>query len=225
MKRTFAILALAGLCGAAWCRADTLTVGIKNISGTFEGFANDAFAFRSDTGETLSENRTNVRALELDAPVKVSFELARGGKGLESSTLAAYKGMKFIFKDGDKERSFFANQIKEIRVIRPPQAGGGHAQDGGAAIRPVDISKVENNPDLTDGQKAALARYKTARAAYDDFLRESSDLVAQMDRAQGADRTKIHNRLRLRKQEEQPIINALQSAMTQLFNAFPPKDD
>ncbi len=226
MKHCGAWLLAACFVAVGSGRADTLTIGIRNIQGTFEGFSDDAFVFRSDKGETLRENRTNVRSLQLDAPVKVAYEMARGGKGSQSALLKSYKGMRFVFKDGDKERTVFANHVKEIRVVRPPPAGGGGREpDGSAFIQPVDISKVENNPDLTAGQKAAIERYRTARARYDNFFRESSELVARMDRAEGAERIRIHQELRVRKQEEQPIINALQAATTQLYNAFPPRDD
>ena len=210
----------------AWAQTDKITIGMRVTEGKFHGFRDDQFVFRTSDGETIRENRRNVRSLELEEPVKVSYELKRGDSGAISAKLTGYRAMRFVLEEDGKERKVFSNAVNSMRVHAPPSATG---QSGGSrgpsAIPRIDTSDVENNPNLSPEQKKAIDQYKAARNNYEQFLTESSDLVRKRDQAQGADRHRYIQKLRLRNQKEQPILQSLQAATRRLYNAFPEEPD
>jgi len=88
----------------------------------------------------------------------------------------------------------------------------------------IDLKKLtewmnENNP--TPLQVKAYNRYKTAKVAYDAFLTKSTEMVKALDKATGQARENLLNKLRLRKNEEQPITIEMKKSQAELLAAFP----
>jgi hypothetical protein len=76
----------------------------------------------------------------------------------------------------------------------------------------------ENNP--TPAQSKAYNSYKQARETYDAFVAKSAEMVQAMDKSSGPKREDLLNKLRLRKNAEQPIAEELKKAHDQLLAAF-----
>ncbi|MCK5850727.1 MAG: hypothetical protein KAH23_07410 [Kiritimatiellae bacterium] len=203
---------------------DVMTIGTKKHQGSFEGFRDGMFLFRSDKGEMLKEIRRKVQRLELGEPCKV-FLTTTGKSGSGPALLKQYKALKFIFQDGKKDKRVFASKIQSIAVDRPEPEGGrrGAGRRGSAVMPPIDISDLEKLENLSEKQLSALNGYKKARARYDEFLRASSALVAEMDKKRGAAREKLLKKLQFRKNDEQPIKNSLNAAIAEMKVQFPPE--
>lgn len=218
--RVFCIFAVGILSSIAGGK-DTIVIRNQTHQGIFEAYENGNFIFRTSGGETLRETRSMVRDLTLDPPRNANVTMSRS-RTSETRKVQGYRAMRFVFVDGDKEQTDFATAIDEIRMQRPATAGAAAgAPSGPAAVPTINLAGVEDNPDLTPEQRAAVDHYKQARARYDEFLAESSALVAEMDRSQGRRRDELLNILRRRRDEEMPIRNALQEATNRLLAAFP----
>jgi len=209
---------IAAALGAS-CRADTITIRSREQKGEFQGYENREFLFRADAWTDLREPRTAVQKLVLDPPRDVDLVL---GSSAEAATLVAYEQSRFVVEQKGARREIAGMLVKSItvRAAAPAAAGGSGGAEEPEARRALDISAFEK-ADLTPLQSAALARYKTARARYDAFLAQSSAMVAMMDKAQGAKREEILNALRLRKNEEQPVVRELEAAEKALMAAIP----
>jgi hypothetical protein len=207
---------------AVHAMADTLTIGRKEHSGEFLGFKNNKFEFKAD-GKVMKENRTKVKKLELEKPVKVTYE-KRGKKPVAGVMLLRYEKFKFVFKEKDKEKekAILGNSIKMVEKAFDWGGGGGGipGMKRPTVLEPIDFQGLDN-AELTPEQQTALAAYKTARAAYDKYIDASSAMVAKMDASMGKSREEYMNDLRLRKQDEQPLKNALQRATNDALAVFP----
>ena len=203
---------------------DVLTVGTKKYTGSFEGYRDGFFHFRSDKGEMLKKERRKVQRLNLGEPCKV-FLATTGKGGSGDALLKEYKSLKFVFQNGKKDKRVFARKIQSISIDRPGEDGGnrGKARNGNLAIATINVSDLEKLENLSIKQSSALKNYKNARAVYDEFLRESSELVAKMDKSRGGSREKLLKKLQFRKNEEQPIKNSLNAAIEQMKVQFPPE--
>ena len=166
VKKILCLSAIVSLVMSFQTRGDTLVTRTKEYKGTFEGYEKNTFAFRTTGGEMLKEDRSQVTQLDLDKPCKVAVLLARE-KEAEKTLFVEYKTLKFVFQDGKKDKTVFANHVKEISVDRPPPEGGGGGVpgQGDVVIPPLNIAAVEDNPDLTVAQSAVIARYGRHKAA------------------------------------------------------------
>ena len=156
----------------------------------------------------------------MEKPTRVAFTASRK-KRSGARMLKGYKGLKFVFVEGEKEKKVFAGRVKSISVIHPAGGSGGKDAKGADTFPVIDISGLETRSDLTEQQTDAIDRYKKAREAYDSFLAESSKLVARMDRERGGAREKLLDELRVRKDREQPIKNELRAAIRELMATCP----
>lgn len=77
----------------------------------------------------------------------------------------------------------------------------------------------ENNP--TSAQSKAYNSYRQVRETYNAFVAKSAEMVQAMDKSSGTERENLLNKLRLRKNAEQPIAEELKKAQEQLLAAFP----
>lgn len=203
--------------------ADVIVIGDARHEGTFTGFDNNNFEFDLKDGKKLKTNRTKVKALELSKPAKVSFE-ERGKKETEETQLLRYEKFKFIFQENGKEIGVIGSQVKNITkalVFEGTGGGGTSSTEIPSAPPLVEFSGMEN-AELTPVQKTTLAAYKAARANYEKFLAESTALVKEMDASEGERREALLNKLRARKQDEQPLLSVLQKATADVLAAFPP---
>jgi len=215
------LLLVSWCCSAGPARADVLNLGTKEHEGTFEGFANSRFVFRTGAGREVKESRTSVQRLTLAEPRKVAL-LRPGKKDPETVMLVGYEGGKFTVKQGNQETNIPGMQVRSIEVeMEMPEGGGADVTDTPRPIPPIDISELAARQDLGAPQIAVLEKYKAARAKYDAFIEESSALVAAMNKATGAKREELLNTLRRRKGEEQPIKRSLETSRSALIAAFP----
>ena len=197
---------------------------VKNVTheGTFEGFEKNIFRFQTAEGEFLKEKRGKVSRLELAEPCKVTL-LRTGKKESEPGLFKKYERLKFIFDENGKDKAEFANSIKKITVLRDPEpAVNGRGGGGGnGSVEFIDVGPLEEREGLSAAQSAALQQYKAASAKYRAFVDTSTALVGQMDGAAGGERDRLLNQLRLRKNEEQPLKSAFNTATAQLLAKFP----
>jgi len=197
---------------------DTLTTKKGTHNGAFEGYRDSEFTFRTDKGQVIREMRVNVKKLECEKPKQVILSVER--KPPASAMFKKYEKLKFTFEEKGRKRTVFSRTVESITVTQTG-AGQGRGSKGGGALPMFDVSRLEKAPDITAAQKAAVERYKTAKAQYSTFLAQSSAMVVEMDKARGARRENLMNQLRMRKQDEQPIKNEYRTAMSALLQAFP----
>ena len=187
--------------------------------GTFEGYQDGAFLFRTADGILLKERKSGVRELKLGEPCSIGLVTSKK-KDSEWVVLKQYKSMKFVIEDGDKEKKIYGNTFKKITIHHPDEGGGG----GGVGLgmpELIDTSGVEARDDLTPAQTAALTQYKAAKAEWEQFLEESTALMKAADQVQDAKRMELMEKLRERKNEEMPIRTRLNGATKTLLAAFP----
>lgn len=203
-------------------QADILVTATDQHKGTFRGFEKDHFVFFTENGDELRMPRSSVRVLVMEPAREV--EVTRTGrKTADMETLAGYEKMKFCVIQGGRTNQVMGTAIAAIVVpeYQGQKAFGNGAADAPRAPRAFDISMLEALPDLSPERKAVLENYKEARRRFDAFVKESSALVAKMDRATGLEREKLLDVLRSRKNEEQPLKRALERATADLLAAFP----
>lgn len=209
---------------AASASADVLIVGKTRYKGTFRGFENNSFEFDLQDGNSLKKNRSMVNSLELEKPVKASY-LERGKKTVEDVEFLGYDKLKFLFSDNSKEIGISGSVMKNITVSWSYSGGDGGLPSSETPTPPplLDLSKIEG-AQLTPEQQTALSAYKAARAEYDKYLAESTALVKQMDASKNEKREQLLSKLRIRKQDEQPILASLQQATDNILAVFPRPD-
>lgn len=220
--RRYAILLLTCLfTGGAL--ADQLVLSGQTKEGSFQGFEKNKFLFMTSKGRMARENTMRVTKLIIASPVKVTYQ-TNDSKKDEDGQLKGYEKNKFLLvgKDG-KDISINVMKMKKIDVSFDEE--GGDIKDGSKyPIPAIDVAALEAG-ELNENQKAVLERFKDAKAKYDEFFNKSSQLVAQMDKAQGGKREELLNELRARKNDEQPLKRAAVAAFKALAEAFPEQDD
>ena len=194
---------------------DILTASAKKYEGTFEGCDGNQFLFRTDGGELLKQRRTSVRTLTLGEPLDAEL-VQEGKKQPESIKLLGYDDAKFNIEQNGKRRDLFGMKVHSIMVHRPVNEEGAV---GSRLI--VNLTELESRVDLTPAQTKALTRYKTIRLTHDKFVAENLEFVKKMDITKGAQRESLMNTLRLRKNQEQPLLLELKSAEAEFLTAFP----
>lgn len=202
---------LAVLAVSRTCTADVLYVGTKKYHGTFMGYDDGQFVFQPMFDTAARYARTSVRRLALDIPVQVRFTRA-DRRGTQDAVLLGYEKSQFSIEHAGKKENLFGIRVQKMLVRDTPKAPthAGH-EDGPRPKRRVSISALEKQ-ELSPAQRAVVNRYKTVRGRYDAFLAESTHLVTQMDRSTGKRREDLLNRLRLRKNQEQPLLRDLERA-------------
>ncbi len=212
------LLSAAAACG------DTITVNRKEHEGEFERFENGRFTFNIPFGETLEFPASSVSELKLDQPCSVSVESSAGSVA-DNLTLFRFWRAAFDFEHNGVKKSAYAMKVKRI-LVRKQKAETRQTRPVSSDIafprEFADISKLEHRTDLPSRQTAALKDYVVARDHYKAFFVESSRLVSAMDSATGDRRLEILTALRTRKNDEQPILQALDQAEEILLAAFPP---
>jgi len=204
--------------------------GNKSYEGTFQGYKNDKFYFLPDGGKTVNGLRSFAEKLVIDPPAIVTIT-QRGKKKVEDWKLKSYEKSTFLFDNNGKEVSMPGMQISAIEMGldfgRAAGGGGGGQEDGANAenkplkINLNDLSALVKESNSTPEQTRAFERYKTARTTYDSFLEASSAMVKTMDHTTGAAREDILNKLRKRKNDEQPLLGELKQAEKELLTVFP----
>jgi len=199
--------------------------GNEEHTGRLESYKNGKFNFKPDGKTPIHELRTFTEKLVMDPPAVAVVTHKTKREKIEGMKLKRYEKGAFVFDKDGKEVKILAMQISTIEI----QMSGGGWGGGGASSSEVGDLQVDmkalaawmNENETTPEQKKAFDDYKSARAAYDSFQAESSRLIDAMDNATGAAREQLLNDLRIRKNEEQPILNALGSAEKALLATFP----
>ena len=205
-------------CTASVAVADVIVVGAKTHRGTFENYARDTFRFRLKDGKALKVKRMSVKKLTLKKPLKGTLTQSARPPSLQVQLLG-YDKSKFIYRDGDTRREASGMRVKSFTPERDPRwAVPGTRSE---KLPTIDISRLEDRKDLAPEQIAVLDRYKAAKREHDEFVAESSRLVAKLDRAVGSRRSELLNVLRKRKQDEQPLKQAFSEASDDLLELFP----
>jgi len=201
--------------------ADTIVVRSKQHEGELEKFEHGKFTFSIPFGDTLQIPASSVKSLKLDRPRPVKLFLA-GKADAEAANLHGFQQSKFTFEQKGGMRMVYAMKVKRIVVEKPKPSAGRASHDAPGPRQFVDISHIEHRKDLPPNQMTALHQYTQARDRYKSYLAESSRLVAAMDTAKGDRRLQMLTELRTRKNNEQPLLLALDEAEEALFAAFPP---
>ena len=201
------------------CRADVLTVGTRKYRGTFEGFENRQFLFRTSDGRLLHQDRPTVRSLHVDAPRPVKL-LRRNRKREEKVNLIGYGKARFMVEISGRKESMFGMHVRSMELRWLPR-NGRHHEGRPKPKRRIDISALEKRNDLTPQQASVIRRYRAARTQYDAFVAKSSAMVAEMDDARGKSREDLMDSLRRRKDAEQPLKRDLENATAALLATFP----
>lgn len=219
MKR-FASFLLISLVFTATSFADKLVSGTKTHTGTFEGFNKNIFEFKVKGGKTLKFNKTKVKSLTLSKPLKVSY-MQRGKEQVDNVNFVSYEKFKFNFIVKGKPKKINGITMKNItKSWSNYSAGSGRSGEQPRPMQALDLSGI-NRENLNDSDKAIVAEYDDALAAYNQFINESSKMVRQMDSATGQARENLLNKLRTRKQDEQPVRKRLEEAEAAVLKAFP----
>ena len=82
-------LLIAGIMTAVAVHADVMVTKKATHKGSFVGYRDNTFTFRTDKGQVLTESRTNVKKLECDKPRDVTLTVER--KPPASMKLVKYK--------------------------------------------------------------------------------------------------------------------------------------
>jgi len=209
---------------------DTLIMkGNKNYEGTFQGYKNDNFYFQPNNGKTIKTLRSFAEKLVLDPPALVTI-VQRGKKKVEDLKLKSYEKSIFLFDNNGSEVSMPGMQISAIEMgldFRRAAGGTGGQEDGQDTentplkINLTDLAALVKESNSTPEQTKAFERYRAARNTYDSFLETSSAMVKSMDKATGAAREDFLNKLRKRKNDEQPLLGELKKAEQELLTALP----
>lgn len=199
---------------------DTIKTGSKEEKGLFIEFRDNTFFFHAENGSELKLPKASVSSLIMDENSRAAL-IRKGSKKRESMEFHGYDKLQFLFKQDSRQISLSAMNITSVKAERSMKAfAGDTVEEGNSVIPPVDTSAIENSP-MTAEQRTVLEEYKSVRKKYTDFLEASSALVAEMEKAQGKQRQKILNELRLRKNEEQPVRLEMSAAHKALMSAFP----
>lgn len=213
-------MAAAGLMSvlvATCASGDQLVIlGGQAKDGTFQGFDGGKILFQPSKGRFMKEQPSRISKLVLTTPTKASYKTS-DGKTEEGVIFKGYEKGKFIFVKDGKEVPVTALKMKSIEPVF--QTGGGGGEGGGEyPIPPVDVASLGDN--LTEGQKAIIDRFNTAKKSFDEFLAVSVGMVKEMDTLKGAKREEVMNDLRRRKEAEQPLKRALVESYKELIGAF-----
>ena len=219
VKRLICVVVTAMAWAGVVRAADVMTLRKGKHEGTFEGYAKGVFVFRTTDGKELREKKIDVRSIVLESPREVQI-LKTGQKMPTWTKFKKYSALRFTIVEKGRDKALLSTQVKEITVPAAEEDDGGGG-GGEAAQAPINIAPLEARDDLTAAQKAALSKYRSARSEYADFLRENKKLVEQMNSARGTTRERLLNKLRMRKNQEQPIKNKYQAAKAALIGQFP----
>lgn len=207
---------------------DSLTIKGKTTDGTFESMKNDKINFQPETGKSLHEPRAFTEKLVVDPPTKVNVT-PKGKKKVTDLKLKGYEKSNFIFDRNGAEVLIPGMQITAIeptldfdRAANAAGTGKEEADDSKPLI--IDFKSLSdwmNEGGASPEQTKAFDRYKAARETYNKFVGENATLVKAMDAAKGPAREEFINKLRQRKNDEQPLLGELKKAEQQLLTAFP----
>ena len=197
--------------------ADTLVVHSTEQQGEFGGYEDGRFLFQAAGRARVKEPRTSVQKLVLERPSEVT--LIQGTK-TQLVRLVGYDQSKFLIEAGGTQSEVAGMLVRSITVRDAAATEGGNGGSGPQPRRALDLSGIDESA-RSPSQAAALARYKAAWKAYSDFLAQSSAMVAEMDKTQGARRVQLLNALRARRTGEQPLLSGVDAAEKVLRAAIP----
>jgi len=226
MKPVVMCSVAAGLLLAALLRTagatDSLTVAGRVTPGAFAGYENGRIVFQPDKGKRMQETPFRVSRLTLE-PARAVTVFFAGSKKQAALTLKGFAQAKFLLDDHGQDVSELAARVVRIVVAAEPLAAGGQPLPADALLM-VDLKNLgdwmqSNQP--TPAQSKAYARYRAAREQHDAFQAVSSQMVQDANRARGAARTDLLDKLRARRSAEVPLLTELKAAQKVLLAAFP----
>jgi hypothetical protein len=212
------VLGLAVACASG----DQLVIlGGQTKEGAFQKFENGKFLFLPTNGKFMKEQSSRVSRIALPNPIKATYETTDGKKE-ENAVFKGYEKSKFIFIKDGKEVSVPSLTMKQLEPSF--ESGGGHGDTAGAYPIPnVDLANFVG--PLAPEQQAVLDRFTAAKKTFDEFYAVSSSMVQEMDKLKGPKREELLNKLRSRKEAEQPLRKNLLSAYESLVGAFSEQEE
>ena len=222
MKRL--LLSLALMAVASMTFGDQLMMNSLVKDGSFQGFEKGKFRFLTAKGKFVNEQASRVTKLVLSSPKKATY-ITASSKKEETAMLKGFDKEKFTFaqKDG-KEVTVPLSKMTKIEIALESETDGGKSNGGDKyPIPAVDLASFTG--DFTPEQQSVLGKFKVAKQTFDDFVKETADMVSDMNKSTGAAREDLINQLRKRKIEEQPLRKNLVAAYKALVEAFPEKPD
>jgi hypothetical protein len=213
------VLVLAAVCAPG----DQLVIlGQAPKEGTFQGFENGRFLFLPANGKFMKEQSSRVSKIVLPTPGKASYQTT-DGKTEQEAAFKGYEKGKFVFVKDGKEVLIPALRMKQLEPTF--ESEGGVGGDGGVGSYPIPKVDLSSIGDVTPDQQAILDRFATAKKAFDDYLTASIAMKEEMDKLKGPKREELLNKLRLRKDAEQPLRKDLRTAYKALVSAFSEQDE
>jgi hypothetical protein len=216
--RIVAACAAVGLTIACASGDQLLVLGGQTREGTFQGFEGGKFLFLPSRGKFMKETPSRVSRLVLANKTKATYQTT-DGKSESDAVLKGYEKGKFIFLKDGKETAVIPMKIKQLDLSFET---GGDAGGGSYPIPAVDLATLGG--ELTQEQQGIVDRFVAAKKSFDEFLAESSAVVAEMDKLKGPKREELLNKLRMRKEAEQPLRDSLRIAYRALVGAFSEPD-
>lgn len=217
---TFALLLSIGAT-AVW--ADVIVVGSSKKKATIEGYdGRNILYYDFDSHKNAEASRMSVKAFALDKPRKAKVVMM-GKPKPQNMIMHGYKNGKFVFADGEKRVEIHAMKVDNISLEKAPMFAkqSQAAPEPAQKISDADIQRALSRPDLTPKQKALLEDYQATSKEYRQFVAESGQLVSQMDALTGADRIAALEKLRQRKEEEQPLKGKMMASQRAVLQAIP----
>jgi hypothetical protein len=222
MKRLLLSLALVAFAFAAL--GDELVMNSVVKDGSFQGFDKNKFRFLTTKGKFANEQASRVTKLVLKSPRKAMY-LTSSSKKEETALLKGFDKQKFTFVKDGKDVVIALSKMTKVEIVPESEGKGGKGNGSGEGYPIPAVDMKSFTGDFTPEQQSALDKFKAAKSAFDDFMKESAAIVSEMDAATGAKREGFLNQLRKRKLDEQPLRKDLKAAYNALVDAFPEKPD
>lgn len=213
--KSFVVLSVLAL-SIPCAPADQMVVlGGQAKEGSFQGFEGGRFLFLPSKGKFMKEQPSRVSRLAVATPQKATYQTT-DGKTVADVVFKGYEKGRFTFVKDGKDSSVMSIKMKQLDLTFETE--GGDAGGGSYPIPSVNLAGLGG--DLPPEQQAVVDRFTAAKKAFDDFLAESAAMVQEMDKLKGPKREELLNKLRMRKEAEQPLRNDLRTAYKALVNAF-----
>jgi len=222
MIRTGIAVLLFGTVGSCMAGVDVMVAAGTKTEGAFEGFENSRFLFRTTKGHLIRQYGSQVSKLTLETPRNALVTNKDIKKTQDKVVLKGFERNKFEMEKDGKPDLRPMDKIARIELEMDDRTEG---VQGGQAVR-VDVIDTDaliaglGGQAPNQAQSNAIEKYKEATQAFVRFADNTETLKGEMDRATDARRIAILEQLRVRKHDEQGILDRLAKAENEIMAAF-----